>query len=638
MAKLLLKNNELLLEREGRCFPVSADHIYSSVIERHQVWSDVKTGREGVAEELDFSRYPLVPLIVIDQKNKHSFPTLEIWLCRGALELFRGDMEMIQKDQIIFDNIWYPLDVDACVDIGHVLKRYSVSAGVFTSLKSYLALKAFALENSLVLDRNMDESISPMSLIPSRKYRPKGVVGELYPYQIDGWNWLRLIISEGIGGLLADEMGLGKTLQIISAISDSGKSDLGKILVIAPGSLLENWRREFKKFSPSIECIKHHGPWRTGEPAVLLQTDVVITTYELIVRDNSLFNMINWGLVVLDEAQNIKNPDAKRTLAVKKLRRDVGVAVTGTPLENSLLDIWSIFDFFAPGYLGSKKEFESRYRNDVENGRELEPLISPLLLRRKVSAVATDLPSRIEIPQALELDQGEAEAYERIREKIYREYGRVAALVSLAKLRMFCSHPCLLDEEEASSFVGAGVFDFSKIRRLDEILEEIFAVGQKVLIFSTYTKSSDLIVNHVKSKFGVASMCLDGRTPIDDRQALIDKFSNYSGPASLVLNPRAGGTGLNITAANHVIHYNLEWNPALEDQASARSYRRGQLLPVTIHRFFYVNTVEEVINQRVERKRDIYDASIVGSEGTEKDYEDIIKAIQISPVNVNRKD
>ena len=360
---------------------------------------------------------------------------------------------------------------------------------------------------------------------------------------------------------------------------------------------------------------------------MLAEYDVVVTSYDTIVRDSGMFGMIEWPTVILDEAQNIKNPDATRTKTVKAIRRRSSFAVTGTPVENRLSDLWSITDFVMPGYLGSLRTFQADYGNEVEGAARLEQLVSPIMLRRRVSAVAKDLPQRIDIPQAIELEASEAEIYESIRSDIFSKHGAAATLVSLTKLRMFCAHPSLADSQIRADL------RFSKLDRLYELVEEIFAFGEKVIIFTSYTGMADIISRGIEKDHGIFVRTLDGRTPIPDRQDLIDAFSNLSGPAALILNPKAGGSGLNITAANHVIHYNLEWNPALEDQASARAYRRGQELPVTVHRLFVASTVEEVVDDRVSRKRQLSGAAVVGITGETEDYADIVSALQRSPVS-----
>ncbi len=502
-----------------------------------------------------------------------------------------------------------------------------MTLGAAASLKAFFAIRKAAVAGASVEDQTGNQAISPLAFAPSGGDEPAKVQATLYPYQISGWRWLKFLLAEGIGGLLADEMGLGKTLQIISVLSDSGGTPLRPALIIAPGSLLENWRREISKFAPHLNVLKHHGALRTGRPSELKDYDVVVTSYDNAVRDNSLLNMIIWKVIVLDEAQFIRNPDAQRTKAVKRLQREAGLAVTGTPVENRLLDLWSIVDFVLPGHLGDAKVFASEYADDVDGAAKLEPLVSPLMLRRRVAEVAQDLPSRIDIPQVVELDEGEIAAYDTERERIYAEYGAAATLVALTSLRRFCAHPDLVSGNADT----ADPMSFSKFRRMDEIVEEIFARGEKVIIFTSFTTMADMIARHIKSRFGAFVGVIDGRLPIDDRQPLIDRFSAVQGGAALVLNPKAGGAGLNITAANHVIHYNPEWNPALEDQASARAHRRGQRLPVTVHRLLVADTVEDVVDERLTRKRAISGTAVVGLEGREEDYGDIVAALMRSP-------
>jgi SNF2 family DNA or RNA helicase len=241
--------------------------------------------------------------------------------------------------------------------------------------------------------------------------------------------------------------------------------------------------------------------------------------------------------------------------------------------------------------------------------------------------VAQDLPGRIDIPQVVELEEGEVASYEAERKRIHAEYGAAATLVALTSLRRFCAHPNLMSGND----VTADPMCFSKFRRMEEIVEEIFARDEKMIIFTSFTVMADIIARHIQSRFGAFAGVIDGRLPIDDRQPLIDHFSAIQGGAALVLNPKAGGTGLNITAANHVIHYNPEWNPALEDQASARAYRRGQQLPVTVHRLLVADTVEDVVDERLTRKRKISGAAVIGLEGKDDDYGDIVAALMRSP-------
>ena len=292
------------------------------------------------------------------------------------------------------------------------------------------------------------------------------------------------------------------------------------------------------------------------------------------------------------------------------------------------MDIWSIADFAIPSLLGSRKEFEHNFPDSIDNASTLEPILTPIMLRRRVAEVAKDLPERIDIPQPLELDRVSAEIYEELRHEA-ADNGK-PSFATLVRLRMFCTHPWLLDRS-----IGTGTASSCspKLDRLLEILDEIISNKGKALLFTSFQKSIDLLTNEIERYFGIPTRYIDGRVPVDKRQPIIDAFSSSDQSALLILNPHAAGTGLNITAANHVIHFNLEWNPAVEDQASARAYRRGQKYPVTVHRMFYINTVEDIINDRMERKRDLASAAVIGTDGRSAEMEDIMAALRVSPVS-----
>ncbi|MEO7067400.1 MAG: DEAD/DEAH box helicase [Rhodanobacter sp.] len=619
-------NGRLRLSGLGSAAP-TADEVFRSVVEGEQVWPDVEVGRSGAASAIRFSRYPAMPRLKLGEN--HDGPVLSFEALSQEGELNALAIEDLLAGHFLTSDRWYPLESESAAEVLRLAKESGVpSGGTITSLRIILDLKR-QRENDLINDRFPLDSGTASRLAPRIKGPPRGVNANLYPYQTTGWCWLRYVLQEQIGGLLADEMGLGKTLQVISVLADPGDANLRPALIIAPGSLLENWSREFTRFAPQLTVLKHHGPLRSGRPAVFQDHDVIVTSYETVLRDGAMMNMTEWGVVVLDEAQNIRNPDARRTIAVKTLRRRVSLAVTGTPVENRLLDLWSIFDFLRPGYLGTVTQFTHEFLETSEHAEQLEPLVSPLILRRLVRDVAKDLPKRIDIPQVLELPHDAAAAYDTLRQDIFIQYGRAASLVALTKLRMFCAHPSLVDPALMETV------DFIKLQRLDELLIEIFASSEKVLIFTSYTAMADLIAQRIKDQFCCFSATLDSRLPIGDRQNFLDTFAAVPGAAALVLNPKAGGSGLNITAANHVVHYNPEWNPALEDQASARSYRRGQTLPVTVHRFFLSGTVEEVIEERLTRKRNISKNAIVGVEGADDDYQDIMIALDRSPIGSN---
>lgn len=599
----------------------SVEEIYGALVEGIPIHSTSSLNSSKIL----YSKYPLIPFLTIDADIEDKpYYTLVGKFQDKEIELEEEDLK---RGHTFIDSVWYPLDQESTHELYEIINDLKIIIGPASSLRTFLAIRNKSTTCHLIVDKLSGRIISPLAFFPENDDSPMGIRAKLYTYQLDGWKWLRFLVSEGIGGVLADEMGLGKTLQIICLLNSSLDDNGSPALIIAPGSLLENWKREIEKFSPNLKVLKHHGQFRTGSPAKLTSYNVILTSYDSVVSDNSLLNMIKWKIIVLDEAQFIRNPRTKRAIAVKKLNREVGIAVTGTPMENKLLDIWSIIDFTLQGQFNDSKSFESNYPESLIGAALLEPILSPMMLRRLVRDVAQDLPSRIDIPEIIELEDGEALAYDKERERINSEYGASATLVSLTVLRRFCAHPNLI----SGALNYAEPLSFSKFRRFNDILIEIFNKKEKVIIFTSFTAMADMISNHINEKLKIFSGIIDGRLEIDKRQVMIDQFGSIEGSAALVLNPRVGGAGLNITAANHVIHYNPEWNPALEDQASARAYRRGQNLPVTVHLLLLANTVEDIVNERLKRKREISYSAVVGIEGKDEDYDDIFSALMRSP-------
>ncbi|MGD6780180.1 DEAD/DEAH box helicase [Sutcliffiella horikoshii] len=625
-----LENSRTLVVRdeEGNLIVPSAEEIYFIEFSNKEKIREVNVPKPSKCiDSLTYSKFPLNLNIILapflDAEN--FFINVSVIVEKKEYSINISELIDAEIDHIIINNIWYPFVKGITTEVNLLLNKAGVKESGRITLRQYLLFKR--ISNPLVIDKVGEIPIDKSEYIPKKELDIPLFVGELYTYQNQGYRWLKMIVNENAGCILADEMGLGKTAQIIAVLSSESTMN-GPSLVIAPVSLLENWRREIKKFAPSLSSFIHQGIDRTGFYKEFLKYDVVITSYETVHRDLSLLNMINWNIVVADEAQAIKNPIAKRTIALKQLKRASTIAVTGTPVENRLVDIWSISDFVFPGYLGDKKEFEEEFNDELESAEKLEPIISPILLRRRVKDVAGDLPERIETPQAIKLTPDEAQLYEILRSDIIREYGESASLVSLIKLRMFCTHPFLQIETKTSDPTI-----FGKYMRLVEILEEIISNKEKVIIFTSFSKMSDLLLDDLAKRFNVHCDFIDGRVDVSDRQLRIDKFSILKDSAILILNPRAAGAGLNITAANHVIHYNLEWNPAIEDQASARAHRRGQTRPVTVYRLYCAETVEEVMNQRLEMKRELSSAAIVGTDGVRTDNADILEALWKSPLN-----
>lgn len=445
-----------------------------------------------------------------------------------------------------------------------------------------------------------------------------------YPYQAVGIEWLRSQQSLGRkGAILGDVMGLGKTLQIIGLITHNVQDGLKDNIVICPGTLLENWRREIAKFSPKLNVLTHFGNFRAGTAAKVKGYDVVLTSYDSLIRDHAMLSSINWNLVVLDEAQQIKNPRAQRTLRSKGLPRNFGVAVSGTPLENRLLDLWSLSDFAEPGLFGTETQFENTYEGVPNGATEVNKLIRSILLRRKLSDIEHQLPDKIVIPHPLQWPSEMNEIYERVRIEAIQEFATAGGLVATGRLRKLTTHPLMMD------ITSSDMKELSpKYALTVDLIEEIFANNEKALIFASYKKIIDAITTDLGLRFPNAFIkSLDGRNEMTERTPLIDDFNSFKGPGVLVCNPIVAGAGLNITGANHVIHYNLEWNPAKEDQATFRVYRNGQLKETFVHRLFYVDTIDDVIDQRIQLKRNLSDLSL-DALITKEDY---LAGLQVSP-------
>lgn len=614
---------------DGTPVTPAADDIYRAAVEGDAAAAlPMPISPHGLGE-ISFSRFPLLVQLRIGTSGAGDAASLDVmaYAIGGEAVVPLPDVSSRTADHVIAEDTWYPLARGALEEARKILTQAGVAGTGPISLRQYLSLIQLIPTNPSIVDMSGDAASALRQRAYDGEAVPPGFAGTLYPYQRDGWRWLALVAEQGIGGILADEMGLGKTVQLAALLAEETAARRTPSLVVATGTLLENWRRELAKFSPGARVVVHQGLDRTGIPHELLEWDVVIVSYDTLVRDVSMMRGINWNIVILDEAQAIKNSDTRRAAAVKRVPRRVALAVTGTPVENRLTDLWSIADFALPGFLGDRTSFERNFANDHHGAALLEPLVSPILLRRRVADVAADLPARIDIPQALSLDPAQAAAYEQIRQSIVDEYGASATLVALTKLRMFCAHPALTDDAVRDLAASS-----TKYERLCEILEEIIASGEKAIVFTSFNRMADLLVADLPQRFSIPAGFIDGRTPISERQATVDKFSAVNGAGVLVLNPRAAGTGLNITAANHVIHYNLEWNPAVEDQASARAYRRGQTRPVTVHRLFYADTVEEVIDQRLTSKRSLAERAVVGVDGGDDSLADIAAAIARSPV------
>lgn len=468
-------------------------------------------------------------------------------------------------------------------------------------------------------------------------------VRDLYDYQKDGLKWLQYCSLNKIGGILGDDMGLGKTAQIIALVAwIIERKILKNILIVVPSTLLENWKREFMFFTPSLKPYLHHGAVRSGSIELLTNESIVITSYSMIINDQYLFNKIKWGAIILDEASLIKNPNSERKISLSSIDADIKIAMTGTPVENSLIDLWSITDFVLPGYLGTIESFTAKYiKRNIEQTLSESDLISLrndvsfIMLRRKKEDVLDSLPEKIDIHQALQMKENEASLYNTERESILSKMETETSanvLTLIQNLRQYTTHPLLLTVD------SLGTADLitlkqtsSKFSRTIEIIDEIKTRKEKVIIFTEYLQMIDAFKRVLQEHYSIEVFTIDGRVDISERQNRIDQFSKNDGFGIMVLNPKTAGMGLNITAANHVIHYTRQWNPALEQQASARSYRNKQSKNVNVYYLYYVNTIEELIDTRL-RAKSVLSGEVITVTDNEVSFDEYINSLSIIPI------
>lgn len=605
--------NHIAIRDGKRIAHLEAIDVYTAIQENGFLYGGSKLGSlEESFPKLCFSPISRVASIHLDSTKD------KIMLLVQGGNVSADFANGIMLDQIIEGDEWhYIANAD---EIREILKSIGLRGNGEISLSQYVELVRLGINNELIVNEVKPEHLKLKLTYTS----PTGLLADLYSYQKSGYSWMNYMLDNSRGCILGDEMGLGKTLQAIALIQQ--RKNQGKTcLVVAPVSLLDNWYNEFSKFAPNIRVLIHHGIKRTGSLTGFEGYDVIVTSYGHAVTDNLLLCLKTWDLIVLDEAQSIKNPKSTRAVRIKDIPSIARLAITGTPFENHVMDIWSLTDFVLPGFLGNIDSFEERFSDDLDGAKRLEPVLSSIMVRRMVKDVAQDLPEKVVIAQPLSMRDDEANAYEETRKEIV-ETG-MTTLPMLQKLRMYCTHPKLYDDTSIGDPAELSI----KYQRCCEILEEVFSRKEKAILFTSYQKMFDIFTQDIPLRFQVPVDCINGSTPVKERQKKVDWFNSHNGSALLVLNPRAAGTGLNITSANHVIHYNLEWNPAIEDQASARAYRRGQKKTTFIYRLYYLRTVEEIINERIERKRDMAATAVIGNDGSKTDMEDLLQAMKLSP-------
>jgi SNF2 family DNA or RNA helicase len=460
---------------------------------------------------------------------------------------------------------------------------------------------------------------------------PAGLQATLRDYQRRGVSWLRYLESLGLNPCLADDMGLGKTLQVITCLLKEHEDYAAQIangqdvpsikptLVIAPTSVIGNWRKEIERFAPQLRTMVHQGSERHREKkaftAHIPEYDVVLTSFALARLDDKLLQGYTWQRIVVDEAQNIKNPQAAQTKAILKLDAAYRLALTGTPVENRLRDLWSIFNFLNPGYLGKEKQFRDNFEvpiqkaNDPERSATLKKLVEPFILRRLKTDknIIDDLPDKIEQKMFCTLSPEQASLYEAVvkdvAEKIETVDGierRGLILSTLMKLKQICNHPAQF-LQDGSAFTTARSHKF---QRLVEMLEEVMASDESVLIFTQFTEIGSALEKFLGHEQHYNTYYLHGGTNPARRERMVSEFQDTeTEPSIFLLSLRAGGVGINLTRANHVFHFDRWWNPAVEDQATDRAFRIGQRKNVFVHKFVAMGTMEEKIDAMIDDKK-----------------------------------
>ncbi len=498
-----------------------------------------------------------------------------------------------------------------------------------------------------LLSGQADRQIAPMGT-------PASFQGELRPYQERGLAWLSFLGSLGLGAVLADDMGLGKspqTLALLQSERDNGTAT-GPTLLICPMSLVGNWQREAARFTPDLTVHVHHGSDRLAGSelaAAVATADLVITTYGVATRDRDGLAQVPWSRLVCDEAQNIKNASTRQAQAVRAIPAPARVALTGTPVENRLTELWSIMEFTSPGLLGSAEKFRRRYvipieRNaDAEATGQLKRVTGPFILRRLKTdkAVIADLPDKLEMKVWCNLTAEQASLYQATVDDMMArieaaEPGierRGLVLATMAKLKQVCNHPAHLLGDGSRLDARSG-----KLARLEEICDEIVEAGDKALCFTQYAEFGRMLQPYLAARLGCAVNFLHGGTTKKRRDEMVADFQAGTEPEVFLLSLKAGGTGLNLTAANHVIHIDRWWNPAVEDQATDRAFRIGQRRDVQVRKFVCIGTVEEKIDQMIEDKKALAEAIVGTGEGwlTELSVADLRQVVELSPEAVSQ--
>jgi SNF2 family DNA or RNA helicase len=457
--------------------------------------------------------------------------------------------------------------------------------------------------------------------------------GELRPYQIRGMSWLAFLKELGFGACLADDMGLGKTVQTLAFVQkcwhEQPKNRKQPTLLVCPTSVIGNWQKEAKKFTPELKVLVHHGTDRLHSnrfAGAARASALVVTSYALLHKDYDDLAAVNWQSIILDEAQNVKNPETHQAIAACSLPSQFRIALTGTPVENSIGDLWSLMNFLNPGWLGTRNAFKERFFKPIQIYQEqekiehLKRLTGPFILRRLKTdkSIVPDLPEKYERKTRCHLTKEQASLYAAVVGEATESLDVVCGmkrkslvLTTMLRLKQICDHPALVVQGSSKNGLRSG-----KLKRLTEMLESVLSSGERALVFTQFAQMGEMIQNHLQHMTGKEVLFLHGGTEREQRERMVEKFqSRGDGPQLFVLSLKAGGTGLNLTKANHVFHFDRWWNPAVENQATDRAFRIGQENDVAVHKFICAGTLEENIDEIIERKKFIASNTVGAGEG-----------------------
>ncbi len=567
-----------------------------------------------------------------------------------------AQMASLKHPLVAWKGKWVALDPETLKQITQVIQA-SRGAG-FESMSKGEALAA-ALTGSahipgvseaieVEVAGDFGAALEDLKVLPDKPItQPAAFKGQLRPYQLRGLAWLEGLCRLGLGGILADDMGLGKTIEVLALLLHRQQRDPhagDPTLLVCPTSLLGNWEREIAKFAPTLPFFVHHGNNRDSLPKHFKPHTIVLTTYGVVRREEDVFAARNWSMVVVDEAQAIKNPGSHQAKAVRKLRAPFKLALTGTPIENRLLELWSILAFALPGYLGNEGRFKDQFAAPIEKYRdpdaalELRQRVGPFILRRLKTdrSIIQDLPDKQEMKVYTQLSREQALLYQGRVEQMEKDLqaaqgierrGRILAL--LTHLKQICNHPSQFLKQTGPYKGRSG-----KLERLTEMLEEVLASGERALVFTQFKEMGDRLQVHLAEVLGFEPPFLHGGTTREQRDEMVRTFQeDADAPPIMLLSLKAGGVGLNLTAATHVFHFDRWWNPAVEDQATDRTYRIGQSRNVQVHKLITMGTLEEKIDALLESKRDLADRVVGTGEGwlTELDDDALRRLVILEP-------